>query len=436
MDRRRLLLCVMCRLFAAILVATVVAASHAGPPNLEVPNDNSPADSSVMYPPLFGNNQPVVVLSDGSLSEGSQPYSVQYPGQTSMPMQAPVAVQSPNAYSVMAPAANPAYQPYAYPGVAGPGFAPGYAATAPGLSPYPLANPNGAGSICRYATAEFMFLKLNSPRQANLAFDQNISQNVLTTADFDLDYEPGVKASFGYQFDNRWAIEGVYFGLQNWKESAETRGGVSNLRLPGDLGLALDNGGSADARQVTASYSARLHNAEINGWRKIDDTLFAVLLGFRYINFTETLDIHAIDADNDQSDYQIKTKNNYFGGQLGGQFATQWGNLELQVIGKAGVYDNVAQQNSQATSENAVLIRDTQAKVNRLAFVGDAGLNGRVKLMEKLYFRGGYYVLWMNGLVRAPDQLDYTNTASSGGAIISNGTAFLHGGTIGLETWW
>ena len=430
MDRRWLL-----RLVLLIIVVSCgfsPSASAAPYVLLTAEAEPIPADSTTMYPSLFGGDQSVVVLPDGG-----QPYVAQYPDQVP-PGQSPVPLQSPTPYSVMAPPV--ANQPYYVPGGVGqpyaPAYAPGYAPTTPGLAPYAPRSPYGDGSVCRYATAEFMFLRLDNARQGDLAFDLASSQTVLTTNDFDIDYEPGLKASFGYQFGNRWAIEGLYFGLQNWNETEATRGGFGNLVIPGALGLALDDGGAPGVLAIESTYSVRLHNAELNGWRKIDDTLFAVMLGFRYINFTESLDINTVDGNSDQSDYLIKTKNNYFGGQLGGQMATTWGNLELQLIGKAGIFDNVAEQKSQATSENGLLLRDTKASVNKLAFVGDVGLNGRVKLMEKLYFRGGYYVMWMNGLVRAPDQLDYTNAATSGTAIVSDGTAFLHGGTIGIETWW
>jgi hypothetical protein len=44
--------------------------------------------------------------------------------------------------------------------------------------------------------------------------------------------------------------------------------------------------------------------------------------------------------------------------------------------------------------------------------------------------------MWLDGVALAPDQLDFTNTPTSGTAIASDSTLFLHGVNLGLGTRW
>ena len=107
------------------------------------------------------------------------------------------------------------------------------------------------------------------------------------------------------------------------------------------------------------------------------------------------------------------------------------------MTGKAGVFNNSAQQQTYlADNNNQFVLRDFSNKANHVAFVGDVSLLGRVQLCECWNLVGGYNVMWISGIARAPEQLDFTDTPGSGSGIVTNGNAFLHGVSFGIEGRW
>ena len=47
------------------------------------------------------------------------------------------------------------------------------------------------------------------------------------------------------------------------------------------------------------------------------------------------------------------------------------------------------------------------------------------------WLRLGYNMIWLSGVALAPDQWDFTNTATSGTTLVGGGGVFLHG----AESW-
>jgi Putative beta barrel porin-7 (BBP7) len=286
-----------------------------------------------------------------------------------------------------------------------------------------------------FVSADIQYLRLNRPQQQTVAIDQNTLAPVLTTGDLEFELQPGLRAAIGRQFNNVFTAEAVYFGLNRWSDMQSSRGANNNLRLPGDLGLALADFFGADV--MSEFYLARLNNAEFNGWYNFNERFFSVMAGFRYVQLVEKFTINAIDSDGDSSDYQVRARNNLFGGQIGAQLSGKLGDLELAVVGKAGVYDNEAEQTTTLfDNNNQFPIRNSMTTGSHLAFVGDLAINGRVRLADSLFLEGGYFLMWMTDLARAPEQLDFTDTPTSGTALVSNSSAFLHGANLGLEARW
>jgi putative beta barrel porin BBP7 len=357
---------------------------------------------------------------DGQLylrSQGIQP--VQYTAPATI---APATPQ-PNPFATTAP---PTVQPALTAPVAATPFDP-Y-----GAQPVPVS----ASPDYWFASADVQVLKIDRPHQQTVAIDQNTLVPVLTTDDLRIqEFEPGIRAAIGRQFNNVFTGEAVYFGLNHWSDKQYSRGAENNLRLPGDIGLALTD--FFGASQMSEYYSVRLNNAEFNGWYNFNERFFAVMAGFRYIQLVEKFTINAVDPDGDSSDYQVRARNNLFGGQIGAQLSGKLGDLEVAVVGKAGVYDNEA-ENTQTLfdNNNQFQIRNSMTPGSKLAFAGDVAFNGRVRLADSLFLEGGYFLMWLTDLARAPNQLDFTDTPTSGTALNSNSSAFLHGANLGLEVRW
>jgi hypothetical protein len=211
---------------------------------------------------------------------------------------------------------------------------------------------------------------------------------------------------------------------------------MNNLAIPGALGLVALDFFNADRMQV--DYSSQLQSVEVNLVKKYCRA--NLLAGLRYVSLDEEFNIHPNDPMTGMSDYNIATRNNLYGAQIGMEIDRCWGRFGLDTVVKAGLYANDAKQRQFVTDFPAGLfIRNffTQApnstsKANT-AFVGEIGITGTYDLTCNLAFRAGYNMLWIEGVALAPNQLDFTNTPTSGTAVLTGGGLSLHGVTFGLE---
>ncbi len=255
---------------------------------------------------------------------------------------------------------------------------------------------------------------------------------LLTTRDADLPMRAGPRLTLGFASDDCHAWEGVYFGTHNWHGSA-TAEQANDLRIPGDLALATLDFLFAD--QMRIDYSAQLHNVEVNRWRHGGTCSW--LAGFRYLNLDEDFNIRANDFNTGGSDYRVEAENNLFGGQLGARLAGCRGRFAWDLTGKAGVFGNAGRQHTFVGDfDNTFVIRDVAGRRNNVALVADITFNAQWQLCDTWSVRAGYNVIWVEGVVLAPDQLDFTDTPLSGTAVDNGGGIFLHGAHVGLAARW
>ena len=282
-----------------------------------------------------------------------------------------------------------------------------------------------------------LVLDANQPAGAN---------DVLSTDQFDFDYEPGVRVLVGFVPDpcacphcSAWEVS--YFGIFDWSDSIAATG-AGNLSVPGDLGLVSNNFSGAD--EIRVDYDSELHSVEFNCihsccqcWGSID-----FLAGFRYINLDENLSIIGTDVQEGTSSYDVNTNNDLYGFQMGGRVRRRWHDCwTLELLGKAGVFYNDAEQSQIVTDSPIVgspfVLRSPRTNSDdAVAGLGEM----RVTLIRALNnvwsFRVGYDVLTIGGLALAPDQLDFTNTLASGTDVDAESWIFVHGGHLGFEARW
>ncbi len=160
-----------------------------------------------------------------------------------------------------------------------------------------------------------------------------------------------------------------------------------------------------------------------------------VLCGFRYVSFDEGL-ILASDNDREQVDarYDLGTDNDLYGLQLGARWRGYRNRLGLEALGKAGIYYNDASQRQILVDQlpsNPVQLRDAWDSSSDVAFLGELGLTLLYEVTPALTLRGGYSLLWIEGVALAPDQLDVALVG--GDRIDMAGGVFYHGASLGLE---
>jgi hypothetical protein len=257
---------------------------------------------------------------------------------------------------------------------------------------------------------------------------------VLTTSDPTFRWQPGVRLLVGWQQDACRAWEFSYFGIFNWQASA-TAIGNNNLAIPGNLGLASLDFFAAD--QMTLDYKSRLNNVEANFVRSLSGDV-ALIAGFRYLTLNEDFNIRSTDLDSGTSNYRIHSTNNLFGGQLGARLKQYYSRFGWDATVKAGVFGNAASQAQTVTDFPPLFfLRDQRtASGGQVAFVGDINISGFYQLNDLWALRGGYNLLWVQGVALAPNQLDFTDTPTSGTTLHSTGGFFAHGVNLGVQASW
>jgi Putative beta barrel porin-7 (BBP7) len=297
---------------------------------------------------------------------------------------------------------------------------------------------------CCYVQADGLFWhRVGVGCSQTAVFDTNTGSPLLATNDPNFDLAGGLRVLVGWQphhCSNCCAWELSYFGIFDWNADAVVTGD-GHLAIPGDLGLASNNFFGAD--EIALRYRSELHNVELNCIKSCcpDCTRLDFIAGFRYIRLNDSLSIVATDLQEGTSSYDINAHNDLYGVQLGGRLTRplccRWG---LQLTGKAGIFYNDARQNQFATdfpdTPSPFVLRDSSGSGAAVAMLGEIGVVFIRPINDCWSLRIGYNALGIGGLALAADQLDFTDTLTSGTAIHNTGWIFAHGGLIGAQASW
>jgi hypothetical protein len=172
-----------------------------------------------------------------------------------------------------------------------------------------------------------------------------------------------------------------------------------------------------------------LHNAEINVSHEYCDWL-KLMAGFRAVELDERGNADLVNPAVPFG-YDVTTRNRLYGGQVGARVQLWCRDaFSLTTTGKAGVYGNVS--NHIASSSTGVATVTAAGADDRTAFVGELGFQGAARLTDHLSLRGGYRLLWIDGVALASEQLAVTDF-NQGTGFDGSGDVFYHGAFVGLE---
>lgn len=186
--------------------------------------------------------------------------------------------------------------------------------------------------------------------------------------------------------------------------------------------------GSVDADGVGAPGTAGLPSAALTG------------AGLTFV--TGGTDDGFIAADTLVFSSRTQTENRLNGVQAIAEFQfLEFDYFDLGGFGKAGVYHNdatgsIAEQYAGSGSNTSTYTRTLSDDKNAVAFLGHAGVTGRVYLRRNIRIVAGYEAVYLAGLALAPDQAQTSTTPVVGAASLdlrTDGTMFIHGGRLGLE---
>lgn len=270
---------------------------------------------------------------------------------------------------------------------------------------------------CWTARAGVVYLR----RSSNTAIPIIAGAPPINSRDVGFDYETGPMFTLIRHgiFQSCWDFEATYFGIDSYTGTRTSANATTLFTTPNI------NFGPTPVR---TRYDSEFDSAEFNLRRQWNNWV-TLLGGFRWINMNETLNTDIGGAAN----HRIDVDNQLYGFQLGADtFLWSRGRFSLEAYGKAGVYGN----NSDARTTTAGIggaVPTFAASQNRAAFVGDLGLTGVYDINNRWSLRGGYQMLWLDGVALAPDQLDNMNVTTGAATVDVGSTAFYHGVNLAAE---
>jgi hypothetical protein len=244
----------------------------------------------------------------------------------------------------------------------------------------------------------------------------------LNANEYQFDYEAGVDASL--IFDTPAlpaAIEGRFLWIDDYVATRNLTGynSLAVNTMP-NTGLFVNN--------LETRYRSELQSIEINFRRDLWLDCVTLLGGFRYIDFNERLDL---GPDNNWT-----TRNDLFGFQLGGEaiLYEHCCGLRIESFGKAGVYGNNARVGVMLQAVEEEPVSETNG-MDHVAFFGEAGLWASYEFHTCWRVRGGYQVMWLDGVLVAANQAPMTDNNGIVQAFAYRDVVY-HGAMFMLEANW
>lgn len=304
-------------------------------------------------------------------------------------------------------------------------------------------------------SVEALYWKRADTAEPDLAFaTQGLGGDVvLSTADLSFDEEAGVRLVGRYDIGALSMIEISYAGLYEWGDRATFQNGLFDLFSPySDFGMNPAAGAGLDetdlANFASLEYWSELHNAEISyrhywvGWHpRVTGTWLA---GFRYTRLSEDFFYGTGTATGSHLSH-VQTENDLTGFQAGGDmWVTVRQGIRIGAQGKAGLYNNRAEQNTHVVAENNginTVNRLEVAKGDRLAFLTEGGVSVVADITPSFSFRAGYDVLFINTVALAANNFNSNNEIFLGGPVrnailIEESSVLYHGANAGFEYVW
>ena len=152
------------------------------------------------------------------------------------------------------------------------------------------------------------------------------------------------------------------------------------------------------------AYASRLQDVEINARRSLSESL-TLLAGVRYLDLDDHIEVRQLTFGGADPIQHLAGLNSMVGFQIGtDNVLLRRGGFSLDTGLKAGIYDNFARNRLSYDSPLFNLHAATGAAASHAAFCGEIALTLAYDLTEHLSVRGGYQLLWLDGVALASQQ--------------------------------
>jgi len=263
----------------------------------------------------------------------------------------------------------------------------------------------------------------------------------LRASDLDSDFQIGPEVIIAYRFNNveklkNFEIEGRWFKIfEVLSDTNATR--VRRPLIPYKTPLGNDGIWS-----YSADYKYDLQNAELN-FRWLAKKKITLLAGPRFIGMDEKLNIMGTRLTGTPfpqgRDHSIQTKNRLIGAQLGidaNLFETPMPKaLSLDVWGRAGYYNNDISTHTRMFRAPAGTVLSCDADENKGSFVGEVGVNAKIKFNSSFMLIAGYEFLWIQDAALASAQIAVSDP-SNATASVATDSVYYHGAKVAFQFRW
>ena len=234
-----------------------------------------------------------------------------------------------------------------------------------------------------------------------------------------LPLEAGVRFQVAAWLNDRTAIEGTYWGLQQWSVGRSFFGELDDsvLAYSPYLHISSANPPGLD-NDLGYTYKSQVNNAEINQRFKFNSYNpwwnWSWLWGVRYFRLSDNFNLYGSDTFKDDSEnLNYKTANNLVVGQAGLTWTWGWQRFQFTTEGKVGLGANIYSEEG----IDAVSGLNASHDGSDFAALFEISLLARYRINQVLWLRLGYQYYCATGLALAPRQL----------------SGWDHGGTVGLD---
>lgn len=307
-----------------------------------------------------------------------------------------------------------------------------------------------------------------------IAYGRDRCRTVITTVDDadtfdDLDDDVPVLTTDALRFDHVWGVRGdlrrqivdgvavqiLYYGGNQWKEGTMARDQGQFIGSPQALSPPFASDGTGfntfdvddffQSVEHTILYRSTFHNGELN----LRETLFradgdnvqttiTALAGARWVNLYERFSLYTVDDTtatiaNGVGYYLIRTNNTMAGGQIGFDIETvhqlPYRRLAHGVQGKVGwLGDRILSRSTYFNDGHGVNGGDIRISDTQSVLVSELELYGWFDVNRWLQIRGGYSLLYMEGMSLAPEQFTFDPNRLD--VLNHHGGLLLHGANL------
>lgn len=277
----------------------------------------------------------------------------------------------------------------------------------------------------------------------------------IDASDFEFDLEAGPLVDLMFFSPLGWQLEARYFSVAAWSSRHEFN---DIVLFPVGRLLFDDTNESVPVTEPFLQYESDLYSTEFNFRRPVGHR-FVGIVGFRWVELQEEYAASALERPTrfrHTNAVNYATHNHMYGLQLGTdvKLLDRGGPLRIDSSFKAGIYYNEADvratravfqpfRREDGTEGILAFRRADSDEEGHASFLGEITLGATWQVRKCLAVRGGWQLLWLEGVALAPEQLTTTTLGdptiagtAADATVNTDGSPFYHGPYASIEAVW